>query len=133
MDMKERAAKAAQMAGAWWAARLDERFSDKREAFAAAVAKRVKEALDGDAYWSLGTGRVAGNGKPERFVHTESDYDPRGLLLDAVREVLEPECRGFGFSSRGILPEKHELSITREVLKPKEGYGRWTAEIVVPE
>lgn len=124
-------AKAAEMAGKWWAERLEPKHADKKEAFAAAVARLVGEALRGDAYWVFGENRRAGDGVPRGHVNTESDYDPQGLLLDAVREVIDPECRGFAGSSYGILPLKHTLTITRDVLKPKEGYGNFTADIAV--
>ena len=90
--------------------------SDKANAFAEAVAIRVDLALRG-----------------QDMVFTECDYDPQGLLLDAVREVIDPQCRGFGFSARGILPEKHSLDIAKNELSPKEGYGNWMPAIPVPE
>jgi hypothetical protein len=64
-------------------------------------------------------------------IFLECDYDPFGLLLDAVKEAGHKDCRGFMFSARGILPQKHTLDITPGLLKPKEGYGNWTAEIKV--
>lgn len=131
--MNDRISVAARMVGQWWAARLHDQHAEKREAFATAVAKRVEQSLRGEFYWSW-HGREAGNGSMPRFVRTDCDYDPQGLLLEAVQEVIDPKCPGVGFSARGILPAKHELDIDTEkwLLKPKEGYGHWTAEIPVP-
>lgn len=108
---------AAKMAGEWWAERLYPAHADKKEAFAAAVAK----ACEADFKHRLGT-----------VSFLEVDYDPRGPMLDAVREVIDPGCVGCMFSARGILPEKHSLRVTPTKLTPKEGYGNWTAEIDVP-
>jgi hypothetical protein len=58
------------------------------------------------------------------------DYDPWDILLDAVRDA-GIECRGFGFSARGILPLKHETIVRSGSIEPKEGYANWTAKIVV--
>lgn len=107
---------AARMAGQWWAERLDDRYADKRPAFAAAVEHRVRAGLE-----------------KHGEIWLENDYDPRGELLEAVRETVAPDCRGFLFSGDGILPEKHELKITPTELRPKEGYGNWTPAIPVPE
>ena len=85
--------KAAEMAGKWWADRLHKNHAGKRDAFAVAVAKRVDMAFNGEAAWDW-----AGPAKPDGpkdYVFTESDYDPKGLLLDAVREVIDPDCRGM--------------------------------------
>lgn len=105
--------KTAAAAGEWWAARLGEQFADKRELFSAAVAERVAEALHRHPH-----------------LYLECDYDPAGLLLEAVRAV-GIDCRGSFFSARGILPSKHELEIKPGLLSPKEGYGNWTADIKV--
>jgi hypothetical protein len=131
--MSERIQNAAAMMGKWWADRLNDQHADKREAFAAAVARRVEQSLRGEYYWSW-HGREDGNGTMPPFVRTDCDYDPQGLLLEAVVEAVDATCRGSGFSARGILPQKHELDLDTEawVLKPKEGYGNWTEDIPVP-
>lgn len=105
---------AAKMAGEWWADRLDNAHAAKREEFAKAVANRTARALRED-------GRV----------RLECDYDPQDLLLEAVREVIAPDCSGVFFSARGILPQKHSLDVIPRLLQPKEGYGNWTAGIPV--
>lgn len=128
----EQAHIAAQMAGEWWASKLHPQHAAKREAFRDAVARRVEQALNGEFYWVWGNGRKEGSGEPCEHVSTENDYDPQGLLLEAVREVIDPTCRGCGFSGDGILPQKHSLDISRRILKPKEGYGNWTDDILVP-
>ncbi len=110
-------AAAAKMAGEWWAERLSSQHADKRAAFAAAVAKHCEHEL---------------RTRPEPHCWLEVDYDPQGPMLMAVREAVNPNCVGMGFSARGILPQKHELEVTPFELKPKEGYGNWTAAIEVP-
>lgn len=122
---------AALMAGQWWTDRLDDAHADKREAFAAAVSQRVQQALDGVFYWNWFGERSDGDGKPVDRVYTECDYDAHGLLLEAVREVIDPDNRGFWFSARDILPQKHSLDVSRTSLQPKEGYGNWTDAIAV--
>lgn len=125
---------AAEMVGRWWADRLDPQFADKREAFAQAVALRVEDVLYGRYYWTTAHERRPGDGRRQRSVWTECDYDPQGLLLEAVREVVDPNCaRGMNIA-QGILPGKHTLMLDTEawVLKPKEGRGNWTAPIPVP-
>ena len=112
MDQIEAAAK---MAGEWWAERLSSQHADKRAAFAAAVAKHCQSVLrDRGICWLA------------------VDYDPQGPMLDAVRDAVDPSCRGMMFSARGILPDKHGLDVTPTKLRPKEGYGNWTAELQVP-
>jgi len=106
---------ASQMAGAWWAERLDPAYARQREVFAAAVAKRCERAL-----------------RKHGSCRLEVDYDPRGIMLSAVRETINPHCRGMMFSADGVLPRKHELEVLPTALHPKEGYGNWTAVIPVP-
>lgn len=110
-------AAAAKMAGEWWAERLSSQHADKRSAFAAAVAKHCEHEL---------------RTRHEPHCRLEVDYDPRGPMLAAVRDVIDPECKGMMFSARGILPQKHELKVTPTKLSPKEGYGNWTPDIDVP-
>jgi len=64
------------------------------------------------------------------YVHLQCDYDPKGILLDAVI-AAGVECRGFAFSAKGILPMKTDLQVFPDHLEPKEGYGNWTAHIPV--
>lgn len=101
---------AAKMAGQWWAERLERGDKDR---FASEIEKRVGEAL-----------------QTKPYVLLECDYDPQGILLEAVR-AIGIECAGFMFSARGILPDKHSLTVTTITLIPKEGYGRWTTPIDV--
>ena len=104
--------RAAEMAAEWWAQRL---MRGDKTLFKEHIRAGVLMALDA--------------GEPG--VDLECDYDPRGLLLGAVR-AAGVECPGFLFSARGILPEKHTLDVMAHKLVPKEGYGNWTAEIPVP-
>jgi hypothetical protein len=122
---------AAKMAGEWWADKLDAAHADKKEAFANAVSTRVEQALRGQYHWDWFGKRSDGNGQPIELVQTECDYDPNGLLLEAIQETVNSNCRGFLFSASGILPEKHKLIIKLDFLEPKEGYGNWKDPIKV--
>lgn len=102
--------KAAEMAADWWVERLQQ---GDRKAFRDYIVKAVSEQLP-DA----------------KFIRLECDYDPCGILLEAVR-AAGVECRGFMFSAKGILPEKHSLKVRIDRLEPKEGYGNWTDAIPV--
>jgi hypothetical protein len=108
---------AARMAGEWWATRLDLRHSNKKIAFAIAIAKRVDTEL-----------RL----NPEISLYLECDYDPQGILLEAIREVIEPNCRGYRFSADGLLPQKHSLEVWCDRLSPIEGAGNILDDILVP-
>ena len=102
--------KAAEMAGEWWAERLQQ---GNKEQFAEEIRVRVLEKL-----------------QTRERVYLECDYDPRGILLEAVR-AIGIECRGFMFSADGILPRKHALQVRHDRLEPKEGYGNLTEIIKV--
>lgn len=106
---------AAKVAGDWWADRLSSNHANKRDAFSALIAKKISEQFDGG----------------KAVVWTEVDYDPQGLMLEAVREVIDDKCDGYMFSADGILPRKHELCVYRDKLVPKEGYGNFTDIILV--
>lgn len=112
--MSVRIDKAADMAGKWWAERLDDQHSDKREAFATEVAKRVKDAL-----------------KHEGRVIVEVDYDADEILLASLHAAGIAHS-GFMYGGFGILPTKTYIEVTSERLRPKEGYGNWTDDIAVP-
>ena len=105
-------AKAARIAGEWWAERLQR--GDKAQ-FAHEVERRTLEKLE-----------------KEGRVNLNCDYDPLDILLDAV-QAIGLECTGYFFSADGILPRKHELRVTATELLPKEGYGNWTTPIPVTE
>lgn len=130
MDQVQTAAK---MAGDWWAERLNDKYAERRQALASAVAQRVADTLNGVAYWDWQGVRCEGSGKPEKQCRTECDYEPNGLLANAVAEVFSdmPSHKLFT-SQQDLFPRKHDLRVTREALHPKEGYGQWTAEIRVP-
>jgi len=119
---------AAKMAGEWWAERLADQYADKRAAFAKAVETRVLQELRGECYWDWRGERKEGRGYDNRSF-TESDYDPHNCLIPALAEALPdvPE-----YKLRNALPNKHTLDVYADRLKPKEGYGNWTAEIAVP-
>lgn len=67
-------------------------------------------------------------------VSLSCDYDPQGILLEAVRACGQ-ECSGFLYSAKGLLPFKHTTKSLVEnglgKIKPKEGYGNWTHPIIV--
>ena len=110
--MADQITKASIAAAKWWADRLQ---SGDREKFSAILQLLIEKDL-----------REHGRS------YTECDYDPHGHLLAAVKAAVDPDCRGFLFSARGILPNKHELTIYPDRLEPKEGYGNWTDAIQVP-
>ncbi|WP_186214667.1 hypothetical protein [Burkholderia gladioli] len=126
---------AAKMVGEWWADRLYPEHVDKRVAFVDAVSMRVEQVLRGEICWTE-HGREVGNGQMPRTVFTECDYDPGGLLLEAVREVIDPMCgRGLHLpAAYRILSGKHALVLDTQswLLKPREGYQGWTSVIPVP-
>ena len=103
---------AAAMATDWWADRLQ---SGDRSKFIETLRPLVEKDL-----------------RERGVCMLECDYDPFGHLLTAVRAAGNSECRGFLFSARGILPQKHSLDVTPGKMSPKEGYGNWTKEIPVP-
>lgn len=103
--------RAAKIAAEWWASRLQ---SGNKLAFQQHLEQAIQSELNA-------------NGR----CYTECDYDPRGILLDAVR-AAGIKCQGMMFSADGILPRKHELDIEPDCLTPKEGYGNRTKEIKVP-
>lgn len=125
----DRKAVAAKMAGEWWAERLHRKYAELRPAFAAAVETRVLQELRGECYWDWHGVRKEGVGHEDRSF-SENDYDPHNLLVEALSEAL-PGVPDWDL--RNALPQKHTLDVTPEKLKPKEGYGNYTAEIPVPE
>lgn len=107
-------AKAAQMAGKWWAKLLQK---GNKKQFAKEIEQRVLAQFQKNEDKTLG-------------FYLECDYDPQGIVLEAVN-AIGIKCRGYMFSARGILPQKHSLFVTKDKLVPKEGYGNWTEEIEV--
>lgn len=123
----------AKMAGDWWASRLSDKYSGKRQEIAHAIARRVEQTLNGQAYWAYGE-QHQGPGKPLKFVNIVCDYEPKDLLAAAVDEVFGadmPRHKLFT-ASQDLFPRKHSLRVTRASLEPKEGYGNWTDIIIVP-
>jgi hypothetical protein len=90
-----------EFAASWWADRLDAQHADQRDAFRVSLATRLGEQTK----WIL-----------------ECDYDPLGVLLEAVREA-GIECSGRKWSANGILPKKTMLIRDEDGLRSKEGYG----------
>ena len=103
---------AARMATAWWIGRL--LMVDKADELRAALQPKIFAALQDQGY-----------------IRLENDYDPRGVLLAAVREA-GIECDGYMFSGRNIFPDKHTLMVRPDRLEPKEGYGNLQPAIHVP-
>ena len=90
-------------AARWWVERFG--IAEKREQFRAALLRHLP-----DADWQ-----------------TYNDYDPQGLLLAAVREVVE--CAGVMFSGRGLFPDKTGLARVNGRLYAKDGYGAPSVEV----
>lgn len=88
----------------WWAANWQK--AGSKAAFRAALHELVT------AYAAEEDGRIL----------LECDYDPQGLLLQAVQTV-EPNCRGFMFSAEGLLPMKTHTWIRPHEVTLKHGYG----------
>ena len=109
--------RAAQMAASWWAARLE---SGDKEKFKARLAELIAAGLSAPECLAGGD------------LIIKTDYDPDDILLDALA-VAGVECAGSMFSCDGILPMKTLLRVSQHRMKPKEGYGNWTAEIEIPE
>lgn len=123
---------AAKMAGDWWATLLNDKYAERRPALSAAVAQRVAETLNGVAYWDWQGFRCEGSGQPESECYVECDYEPKGLLANAVAEVFgDMPAHKLFTSMQDLFPRKHDLRVTRKALHPKEGYGNWTAAIKV--
>jgi hypothetical protein len=119
---------AAKMAGEWWAERLAKQYADKRQEFAKAVEMRVLQELRGECYWDRHGECYEGRGY-EDHSRTENDYDPHNCLIPALAEAIPdvPE-----YKLRTALPQKHTLDVYADKLKPKEGYGNWTKDVLVP-
>jgi hypothetical protein len=119
---------AAKMAGEWWAERLADEYAEHRPAFARAVEVRVLQELRGECHWGWSGQLKEGPGYQDRS-KTENDYDPHYCLIPALSEALPhvPE-----YKLRNALPNKHALDVHANRLKPKEGYGNWVADILVP-
>lgn len=107
---KELITKTAKVAANWWADRLKK--GDK-EKFVQFLQQKIEQHL------SISPG-----------LDLRCDYDPWGVLLDAVREA-GIECSGVLCSAEGILPMKHSLTIKPGLLIPKEGYGNFTDNIII--
>lgn len=90
-------------AAEWWAERF--RQPEKREAFKAALLRYL----------------------PARNWTAYNDYDPQGLLLDAVREV--GPCLGACFSGDEYFPEKTGICREDNRLFVKEGYQSHWVEV----
>lgn len=118
---------AAKMAGDWWASRLHERYADKREAFAEAVAVRVDQELRGECYWDWWGERKEGQGRPNT-AEIEFDYDPHYLLHEVFTEVIGTPH----WEWKDAMPIKHHLWVHPHELRPKAGYGNWVSSIPVP-
>ena len=117
--MNDQISAAAKMAGEWWAARLDQQYADKRQAFACSVAKHCEAEMRA-SYQSQCVLQV--------------DYDPLRAMLLAVQETVYPDCCGSMMSATDILPMKHILVVFPYCMRPKEGYGSvWGNDITVPD
>ena len=119
---------AARMAGKWWAERLDNKYADRRQAFANAVEMRVLQELRGECHWDWFGTRIDGRGYEDRC-EIEFDYDPHNCLYEALYEAI-PSMSAM--DRKECLPRKHLLRVYADRLSPKEGYGNWTSDVPVP-
>ena len=90
-------------AAEWWGERF--RQPEKREAFQAALLRYL----------------------PARNWTAYNEYDPQGLLLDAVREV--GPCMGAWYSGDEYFPEKTGIRREDNRLFVKEGYRTGWVEV----
>ena len=108
---------AASMAALWWADRLEK--GDKVK-----FVETLTKLIDHELHTAAGICRELKNRHGvdrEPDCTLRCDYDPQGILLDAVH-AAGIECRGSMFSADGVLPRKHVLHVYRDRLKPKEGW-----------
>lgn len=114
--MKKSLKPAALLAATWWGARLNSNHADKREAVEAAIAAVVDRELRANPGWR---------------VHLECDYEPRDLLEEALNSAGFAEATPLDMMQGKVFHSKHSLDVHEDRLRPKEGYGNWTAEIPV--
>lgn len=107
---------AALLAASWWGARLNPNHADKRAAVEAAIASVVDSHLRANRGFR---------------VHLECDYEPKGLLDEALRSAGFEGVPLLDMWRGKVFPEKHDLDVYEDRLCPKEGYGNWTREIAV--
>lgn len=112
---------------------MSDKYADKRAEFAVAVAENVEAVFLGNAQWDwFGDKSLPGSVPyPHVWVNTECDYEPMGLLIDAIVRVFGDAAKGVGNAGQDFLPRKHALSIGLDKLMPKEGYANNTAHIPV--
>lgn len=126
-------ARAAELAGKWWADRIRSERADSAqcEEFAKVLAGLIAQTMLGEIAWKWNVrGPQSSDNQPRKVVNVEFDYDPDSLLFEALARVFgEPPYPKF-FSD--WFPSKHHLEIRPTVIRPKEGYGNWTAAIPVP-
>ncbi len=126
MDDRTLLEMAAKMASEWWIERLKPRHAHHAPKLAEEIRSRVLQELRGECYWDWWGERHEGAGH-ENECRIEFDYDPHGLLIPAWAEATGLP----GWESRDAWPIKHSLDVTTTELRPKEGYGNWTAAIPI--
>jgi hypothetical protein len=104
--------KAAVQSAFWWAEKLDEKYNTRRYVFAENLASIIERELNKFPYES----------RYEIILSIECDYDPDVYLQEALQRSSIPYKNTF-FSSDGILPAKHLLVISPELIEGKEGYA----------
>lgn len=123
--------KAAQMAGNWWAKKLNNQFESSKLNFSDFVKNLIINVYEGNIICSRDGEIISGNNHRLPYVVTSVDYEPEGIILVAVRCILIPKVEGYMFSAKNIFPFKHDLKVTPTFLEPKEGYENWTDIIKV--
>jgi len=108
----------AKAAAEWWSSRLVRVDEAQTKAFEEALNKRVKFEL-------MTHGRV----------RLEHDYHALGILgevSEATIKTRTPKPKDENiFMGHELFPQKHVTTITAGLIKPKEGYGNWTDDIVI--
>lgn len=128
-DMDKIAA-ASKMAGEWWAERLADKYAPKREAFAKAVAAKVESVFRGEVRWDI-SGKRPGNGNYTECVHTGIYYEPLDLLLEALREAVDPKCTSNFRSTLNMLPYHLKLCVELKYMYAREGRSTQVKKILI--
>jgi hypothetical protein len=111
---------ALEAAAAWWAQQLQVR--QKRAEFGRELLHLLKkewEKAEEEA-------RLDPTWKP--FVRLNVDYDPEGLLLDAIRNV-GINCRGCMGSADGLFDRKTRSDVGAGFFSVREGYGAFWRDV----
>lgn len=90
-----------EFAADWWAERFQK--DEHREAFRVELLRLL-------------------NAEGPHDIRLSVDYDPEGLLLEAIQNIGIP-CSGSMFSADGLLPRKTFMRVKAQSCEWKRGYG----------